>query len=149
MKKIEEVEYYKDEILGEFILDKEIGSYKKKFNWDGEEGSLYIDCNSDMNKTMKVIYELVNNRHWKDKIKKYAADELLDLANEWLQDEDEPEYEEYTSDIFINKLIFESIDVNEDGSFEVYYKDGDMFWGHCIIVSGNINGVFEDANIAG
>lgn len=142
--------YYKDEIFGEFILDKRCGLYEKKLNWDGEEGNLYIDCNSDMKKTMKVIYELVNNdKCWQDKIKKYAAKELLELANEWLQDEEEPEYEEYTSDIFVNKLTFESVEVNEDGSFEVYYKDGGIFWGHCIIVSGNINGEFKEASIAG
>lgn len=36
-----------------------------------------------------------------------------------------------------------------DGSIEAYYDDGDIFWGHCIIVRMDKNGNIEDAEIAG
>ncbi|MDS0527663.1 DUF2262 domain-containing protein [Clostridium sp. SHJSY1] len=48
----------------------------------------------------------------------------------------------------IEELI-EEISVYSEGEFEVFLSDGDLFAGHCIIVSGNINGSFESATIAG
>ena len=35
------------------------------------------------------------------------------------------------------------------GGFTVYCSDGDIFLGHSIIVSGNINGEFDYAEMAG
>ncbi|MDU7477090.1 MAG: DUF2262 domain-containing protein [Paenibacillus macerans] len=31
----------------------------------------------------------------------------------------------------------------------LYFNDGDMFWGHSIIVRGHCDGTFEPAEIAG
>jgi hypothetical protein len=42
-----------------------------------------------------------------------------------------------------------SISVYPDGDFDLFFDDGDMFWGHSIIVTGNINGEFSSAEIAG
>lgn len=39
--------------------------------------------------------------------------------------------------------------VSPSGDYEVYYQDDDMFWGHIIIVSGNVETEIEDAYIAG
>ena len=36
-----------------------------------------------------------------------------------------------------------------DGEFTAYCSDGDIFLGHSIIVNGNINGEFDDAQMAG
>lgn len=46
-------------------------------------------------------------------------------------------------------IAFESISVYPDGDFQVYFMDGDLFWGHCIIVDGNLNGTFSSAQLAG
>ena len=37
----------------------------------------------------------------------------------------------------------------EDGEFELYYDDGDIFAGHVIIVSGNMEKGLYDAQFAG
>ncbi len=39
--------------------------------------------------------------------------------------------------------------MNPDGDFAAYYDDDDLFWGHVILVEGNINGEISDAYIAG
>ncbi len=49
----------------------------------------------------------------------------------------------------MSRISLESLHAYPDGEFEVYCHDGDLFWGHVIIVSGNINGTFQDAHIAG
>jgi len=39
--------------------------------------------------------------------------------------------------------------VHEDGEFEFWYDDGDLFWGHVILVDGNIQTGLSQASIAG
>jgi hypothetical protein len=51
--------------------------------------------------------------------------------------------------MFINSIKVTSISVDPVGDFTIYFSDGDMFGGHCIIVDGNVSGVFSGAEIAG
>ena len=46
-------------------------------------------------------------------------------------------------------IEIQEIIVYSDGEFTVYCSDGDIFLGHSIIVSGNINGEFDYAEMAG
>ena len=39
--------------------------------------------------------------------------------------------------------------MESDGSYEVYYDDDDMFYGHVILIDGNMDTGMEDADIAG
>ena len=86
---------------------------------------------------------------WKMKMKMYAAKELVELANEWLQDDDEAEIDEITKEMFINSITLSSLSVYSEGDFEMFFSDGDIFWGHSIIVSGNIHEGLSSAEIAG
>ncbi|QAA33652.1 DUF2262 domain-containing protein [Clostridium manihotivorum] len=144
--------FYKDEVLGQFELNKSIKIFDKKIQWNGEEGSLSFDLDEEDNmkaslETARVLFK--DQKQWDDKIRGYAADKLLDLANEWLQDNDEADIDEITKEMFVNFMALESITVYPDGKFDMFFFDGDMFWGHCIIVTGNINGEFDSAEIAG
>lgn len=145
--------FYSDAVLGQFELDKRVKIFDKKVSWAGEEGNLSFDWDEDdniMKSALKTAYVLFEKQdEWDEKIKMYAAEELVELANDWLQDDNELEIDEITKDIFISLLKLETISVNPDGDFDIYFFDGDMFWGHCIIVSGNINGDFVSAEIAG
>lgn len=87
---------------------------------------------------------------WDASIKSFAANQLIELAKDWQAQDDSAEtQEELTLDHFISRISLESLHAYPDGEFEVYCHDGDLFWGHVIIVSGNINGTFHDAHIAG
>ncbi|MBO1624501.1 DUF2262 domain-containing protein [Bacillus arachidis] len=145
--------YYQDKILGEFLLDKRVKLFERQISWAGEECSLYFDWNKDehiMILALETAYALFKEQdEWSRKIKLYAAAELVELANEWLQDDDEAEIDEITQEMFIDLMKLESISVYPDGDFTIYFSDGDMFWGHCIVVDGNINGTFTSADIAG
>lgn len=145
--------YYHDEMLGEFLLDKRIKLFEKRTAWAGEECNLYFDWNEDqhiMKSALETAYVLFKGQdEWSRKIKMYASEKLVDLANEWLQDTDEAEIDEITEEMFIEFMELESISVYSEGDFEIFFSDGDMFWGHCIIVDGNVNGVLNSADIAG
>ena len=83
------------------------------------------------------------------KVKESAAKNLLDLANDWLQDNDEAETDEITKEMFIDSIEISEMTVSPDGSITLYYDDGDMFWGHAIEISVEPDGTVSDANIAG
>ncbi|RSD28456.1 DUF2262 domain-containing protein [Mesobacillus subterraneus] len=145
--------YFNDNQLGQFELDKSIKVFEKKTTWAGEECSLYFDW--DVNE--EVIASALGTAHvlfrdqeeWNEKIRKFAADKLLDTANDWLQDNDEAELKEITKEMFIDFMSVDSISVYPGGEFEIFFFDGDMFWGHSIIVSGKNNGELTSAEIAG
>ncbi|ATH91875.1 membrane protein [Bacillus glycinifermentans] len=145
--------YYEDEKLGTFELFKSVNVFEKDITWAGQNGKLYFDWDEDdrqMQASLETAHILFQDQaHWNAKIRAYAAEELVELANEWLQDNDEAEFEEITKKMFIELMELSSISVYPDGDFEVFFDDGDMFWGHSIIVSGHRNGTFESAEIAG
>lgn len=142
--------FYEDELLGKFQLDKGLKLFETDITWAGEEGRLYFDLDEEetMEDSFKTAQELFKNQeNWSDKIKVYAASELLDLANDWIDEEDD--IDEVTEEMFVESLELDTISVYPQGEFEIFFFDGGLFAGHCIIVSGNINGSFESADIAG
>ena len=85
--------YYNDDKLGQFELDKPIKTFKKKISWAGEECTLYMDWDESqevMETTLKTTHTLFRDQlKWNKKIRNFPAEELLDLANDWLQDNDD------------------------------------------------------------
>lgn len=80
---------------------------------------------------MKVLKELVDNIVDNDnKYRAFAAQELTELANEWLEDSDEIDTEKITRELFKKRMEISSITVSPDGSLSLFYNDDDMFWGH-------------------
>ncbi|NMM62454.1 DUF2262 domain-containing protein [Clostridium sp. P21] len=141
---------YEDELLGKFKLDKGIKLFKTDITWAEEKGRLYFDLDEEetMKASLKTAHELFKNqKHWSDKIRSYAASELLELANDWIDEEDD--IDEVTDEMFIESIELDTISVYPKGEFEIFFFDGDLFAGHCIIVSGNINGNLDSAEIAG
>lgn len=145
--------FYVDELLGEFELDKGVKLLERRIAWAGEEGSLYVDWNEDTDivksavETAHILFK--DQAEWSTKIRRYAAEELVELANDWLQDNEEAEIDEITEEMFMACMELDSISVYPEGDFEIFFFDGDMFWGHCIIVNGNTNGSLTSAEIAG
>lgn len=159
--------FYEDDVLGKFILEKATNSFNTTINWMNSEVSLSFDYDKDENvikdylSTAHILYN--NQKEWNEKIYSYAADQLLDLANDWFNEgkeeyyesfdkefdeEDEYyKYDEITKERFMNLMKIVYISVESNGDFYIECLDGDMFCGHNIHISGNINGEFEYAEI--
>lgn len=62
----------------------------------------------------------------------------------WNEDDEQLDREEWLA-----RTRLETIDVDEAGNFNAFLEDGDLFWGHSIMVSGNIQTGIASANLAG
>ncbi len=72
---------------------------------------------------------------WLDKnlqgAKQFAASQLITLKNDsWLEENQQP-IDEFS---FAGTLDLNSISAFSEGSFEIYFNDNDLFWGHLIRV---------------
>lgn len=139
-----------DKELGEFTLDKDYGLFQGNLKWLHGEISVSLAADEDnkrsCNGAIEILRSMVNRQIQKDiEFRTYAAEELTDLANEWSQDEDV----KITMSDFITKINLSALDISHEGEFTAYYSDGDMFYGHTIIVSGNITTGIDEATIAG
>lgn len=132
---------------GDFLLDRQYKWYEMKtpdcgFTLDADEGSDET-CEAALATYKK--HEM-NMPELDRQLRAYAAGHMLDTANDWLGDADE---EPITADQFADRITLSGLAFRNDGSIEAYYDDGDIFWGHCIIVRMDKNGAVKDAEIAG
>ncbi|MCO5948793.1 MULTISPECIES: DUF2262 domain-containing protein [Mucilaginibacter] len=81
-----------------------------------------------------------------ESVKQFTATSLIKLKNESWLDEDQPLVSE---DVFINTIELDGVLVFSDGSFEVYFDDNDLFWGHTIKVDIDQSFEIEGANLWG
>lgn len=137
----------------ELQLDKSLGMFDGDCQWNGEECLLHLDVDErgaetahDAEATLKKL--LSDSAGWDAKARKLAASKLVDNANDWLMDEDE-NAPEITEEEFAARLSISELCISTDGDFEIFYDDDDMFWGHVIIVNGNIESGLDDATMAG
>lgn len=141
--------FYNDEKLGVFELDKCISTFEKKLLWNDTSINLSFDQDTEANMTSALVTAHVlmeNQLDWDSRIRQYAVGELLELKNDNWLDEGEVEV---SAETFKNLMKLYAISVEPEGEFVFWFDDGDLFWGHSIMVEGNLSGEFSDANIAG
>ncbi len=146
---------YTDSVLGNFTLDRKLNWYTGNIMWNGKSVTLdlSVDDSESIEQSLQVAKALFEDQvTWNNRICDYAASKLLQLKNEyWLGDEDDEEEQEdeVTLNQFKARISIETISIDTDGEFEFWYNDGDLFWGHSILVSGNLTDGPEDADICG
>ena len=138
--------------LGKFVLDKSSKAFLSKIDWLNSKKQIDISLNIGENTRIKALEKvgaffitlekLVNNKKdWDKKLKIYAAEDLVDLANELRKN---------TKGIFnfikiwkwrfIQRIELIHLDINPNGEFVATFDDGKLFVGHKIILNGNVNG---------
>ena len=140
---------FTDPQFGVFTLDRRVNWYEAKPDWCGGSIRLTIVAGvpEEMEKALAVARRLwAAQEEWQLRITNCATRELLGLKNDTWLDEDEPEV---SAQEFARRMVLESISVQADGTFEFWYDDGDLFWGHSIMVSGNLTDGPPDAGIHG
>ena len=67
-----------------------------------------------------------NFKEFEQRISAYISETLLDLANDWLDNDDQ---DPITSDVFAKRITMGELAFRNDGTIEVYYDDDDIFLG--------------------
>ena len=76
----------------------------------------------------------------------YAASLLTELKNDtWLDENQTP----LTQTEFAETIIFDGIIAFSEGSFQIFFYDNDIFFGHSIVVDIDKDFNFDGANISG
>lgn len=109
---------------------------------------IFITIDNKQDDTKKMISFANEFIEWFKKnhmqAKRYAASKLLEVKNDaWIKADEEIVNE----DNFVNKMVLESISINNDKSATVFYQDNDLFWGHAIIVEIDNKFKFVDAGL--
>ncbi|MCI9027260.1 MAG: DUF2262 domain-containing protein, partial [Lawsonibacter sp.] len=140
-----------EEGLGTFTLNRQVDWFETELDWLGGQISLVFDVGEDRAGALQNAKALLADAgSWDKRVREYAADELLELANDWSQDMDEDGGAvEVTREQFVERMELESIEVRADGSFQFWFGDGDLFYGHSIWVSGDLENGPNDAAMEG
>ena len=146
--------------LGTFVLERTVDWFETKTDWLGTKINLSFDQDEEevMESAIETARTLMEDQKgWDQRIREYAADELLELANDWAEnamDEEESEDSDEDRELvsreqFMERMELESIQAQEEGDFEFWFFDGDMFYGHSIHVTGNVEDGPDWAGIEG
>lgn len=136
--------------FGEFRLNRKYHEFEGRINYLEEKCQICLETKEREDiaeiqlKKLGEIYNDVPN--WDQKIKKYASQELLQLANEWLEDGNDNEIEE---EQFIQRISMESITIYENGAVELMLYGDNMFTDHSIMIDIDEHGNFTGADIVG
>lgn len=139
--------------LGTFALNRQVNWFETEVDWLGTEVSLSFDRmdEAEMKQSQNTAKALLAGAaDWDRRVREYAADELLELANDWSQDMDEDGGAvEVTREQFMERMELEAVQVEPDGSFEFWFGDGWLFAGHSIRVTGSLENGPDEASMEG
>ena len=139
-----------EEGLGTFTLNRQVDWFETEVDWLGGQISLVFDAEEDRAEALRKAKALLASAaSWDKRVREYAADDLLASANDWAEQMEDEEPQEITREQFMERMELESIEIRADGSFEFWFADGDMFYGHSIHVSGDMEHGPDDASMEG
>lgn len=138
---------YEDDELGTFILDKWVDNYCGEINWCGKKASLSLNTNdeTELIEILNLYKQNIKDKENMDaKLREYASQELIELKNDyWLDDEEE----EMSKETFSRLISLETLSIYPDKSYTFWFEDGDIFWGHSVVVKGDFENGFERAEM--
>lgn len=135
--------------LGPLTLDRRFDCYEATPAWNRRRIKLRLEregCTDEA--ALVALAETLwqDQPGWECRLRDCAVEHLLALKNgTWLGDREK----KFTPDRFKKRMKLESITLDATGSFTFYYEDGNLFWGHCILVEGTLADGPKDASIAG
>ena len=147
--------------VGEFTLERGYGQFVATVDWRGHPMSVMLEldddaeegaetCTAALTRFRQCVADSANvDARWRA----YAAATLTELANDWAQDEDgaegQPAPERITEEVFAERIRLDELSVTPEGSMTPFFADGDLFWGHVILLDVESDGTVTDAYIAG
>lgn len=140
---------YLDPVFGTCTLDRALDWFEAKGLWLGQEVGVHLSTGDT-----DALPELLAHAHalwadqaqWQERLLETAVRDLLALKNDnWLDDDEKP----LDAARFTPRMKLQSVTFYEDGEFEFCFDDGELFWGHAIMIDGSLGGGPESASIAG
>ena len=138
--------------LGKFTLDKNLKAFISQMDWLNPKKQINVSLNIDENSRLKALEKVggffntleklvANKKEWDKKLKIYAAENLIDLANELRKNlKGMFKFIKIWKWRFIGKIELINLDINPNGGCIANFDDKKLFVGHKIIINGNING---------
>ena len=136
--------YLETKTLGNLLLNQEYDRYNGCFKFKGREVAISITHYFDSKKLVPKIETFVRDFEAHDEeMRRYAAENLTSLANEWADKEGNANI---TEEDFYNRLVPEAIYMSITSEYDVYYHSDGLFKNHSIKVTVNSKGP-KDAEI--
>lgn len=141
------------EEFGDMVLDKELMWFSVEKEWRRKPFYLRLklqDENEDPTEGLTMLETFWKKKaNWDKKLRAVAAKTLLEQANDWAASDDEHPGRVWTEDSFTKALKNESFVMDTDGSFEMWYDDGGIFFGHTVVVYGDTQNGIKEAKMEG
>ena len=144
-----------DEVLGKLTLNRELDWLEGEIPWGDGHMNLSLEIDTEDTETWDKVRAFARKlatdaARWDSELRRFAAKELTELANDWQSSDEENENApELTEEDFMRRIQPESLVLSWDGNLVAYYDDDDLFFGHVIEISGTESEGLKYANIAG
>lgn len=133
----------------DFHLDRDSDGYATTIAIGKRKVRLLIE--SDRKRTIENVCRKIHQqglfkRDYLDRLLAALVKDMLPLKNEnWLDEGDKP----VTAVRFRKSLSLSEILVTSNGSYECIFDDGEQFWGHDLVVRGNLKSGPKHADLYG
>lgn len=122
--------------LGWFETAREWNGHPVQLTLSGEWGRETPDCEAALGMAKDAVRFWQDEAQWLQRLEACAVADLLELAKEWNE-----ETCVLSEADFRGRIVICSLEIYENGEFGAWFKDGDLFTGHGILVSGSfVNG---------
>ncbi len=138
-----------DPDLGQFKANDMLTDlFEKQHPWLGHDIGLSLSAmkREDLSVGAQIARQLLADPvGWQAKAEMTIQRDLYALWTDvWQQDRPD-----LSPIAFAKAMQLQSISIESDGSFTFWLDDGDLFWGHSVLVAGDLKNGFSDAEIAG
>ena len=145
--------YYSDEVLGDFLYNRMLGSFDKEIEWiNGRKVIAAFDDSSEhyKEKAVNFIKNLfLDKENWDKKIKEYSGRKIINQGNEVSakQGGNTIDEEVFVKE-FINKIELIEIIVHEKDNYVNYRLGNKKVYPLDIILEGDLSGNLSNAFIS-
>ena len=135
-----------DPDMGNFTYDEDSYAYvAKSVKWCGQKVKFHLSVEEPEEREQRfaearTVWE--KQKQWQKKSLDYAANELLEEANDWLTGEDQ---KAITASAFKKRIALASVEFHEDGDITFFFDTENIFAEKGVCVFANVSGQFTEA----
>lgn len=136
--------------ISDYIIDETQTSYTKTVVIYGRNVEVSFDVIETISYDLEVFTTNLETRiEWVRQNKDLLDMELAAHYPGYLDDEEDWEENPISVEAFVSRIQLYGISFFHDLSFQVFYDDGDTYWGHSIIINVSVDYEIENSTIAG